>query len=593
MIWAVQTPIALATALELDAAILQAAITGCLALLCAFLYQRYGKTYFAWYASAWALYVLRLGAIMGFLLTRNWTWLYWHQVITGWTALALLYAALVFSRQVRWRRTYLLAALFPLLWAYIAIYQMDNFFLAAGPAVLFLSLATLWTGWVFLRYWRLVGSTGAGILACAFLLWSIHHLDYPFLRARGAWAPWGYYLDIAFALAVGAGIMILVLDDLGRGLRALTELSGDLQRRGRSDVLTALLARPLTLPAVRGSALYLRETGRFERGAGQVAHWTGNPPEAATALALQAAMSTGRPQVTNHGKLIQGKNREDSIAYVAVLPVFTGTEASGALVLTGDARDPFTALDDDFLQALGRQVGAALANADLHERLQARTVELAHLSARMLEQHEEERRRLSRELHDETAQVFSAVKMELELLRGQVPEMAIPRLERMLGLIDKGIRGIRSVVNDLRPSLLDDLGLLPALRSLVADFSERSSIGISLQAPQGLPPLSKDAELALFRALQEALSNVVRHANARAVSVQIEVKGRSLMLVVADDGTGPHTTDTALLEREGHMGLTGMRERIAALGGSVRFDGRPGTGARVEVQVPITTGEAA
>lgn len=587
-----QTPIALATALELDAAILQAAITGCLALLCAFLYQRYGKNYFAWYATAWTLYVFRLGAIMGFLLTRNWTWLYWHQVITGWTALALLWAALVFSRQVRWRAVYLLAALFPLLWAYIAIYQLDNFLLAAGPAVLFLSLATLWTGWVFLRYWKAVGSTGAGILALAFLLWSLHHLDYPFLRARGAWAPWGYYLDIAFALAVGAGIMILVLDDLGRGLRALTELSGDLQRRGRSDVLTALLARPLTLPAVRGSALYLRETGRFERGAGQIADWTGRPPEDRVAAALQVTISTGRPQVTDDRPLIPGERR-DAIAYVAVLPVFTGTEASGALVLTGDARDPFTALDDDFLQALGRQVGAALANADLHERLQARTVELAHLSARMLEQHEEERRRLSRELHDETAQVFSAVKMELELLRGQVPDIAAPRLERLLGLVDKGIRGIRSVVNDLRPSLLDDLGLLPALRSLVADFSERSAIRITLDAPPGLPPLSKDAELAVFRALQEALSNVVRHANAKAVSVQIAVRGRALALVVADDGSGPHTTDTALLEREGHMGLTGMRERLAALGGSVRFEGQPGAGARVEVQVPLTAGEAA
>jgi len=588
----VQTPIALATALELDAAILQAAITGCLALLCAFLYQRYGKNYFAWYATAWTLYVFRLGAIMGFLLTRNWTWLYWHQVITGWTALALLWAALVFSRQVRWRAVYLLAALFPLLWAYIAIYQLDNFLLAAGPAVLFLSLATLWTGWVFLRYWKAVGSTGAGILAFAFLLWSLHHLDYPFLRARGAWAPWGYYLDIAFALAVGAGIMILVLDDLGRGLRALTELSGDLQRRGRSDVLTALLARPLTLPAVRGSALYLRETGRFERGAGQIADWTGQPPEDRVAAALQMTISTGRPQVTDDRPLIPGERR-DAIAYVAILPVFTGTEASGALVLTGDARDPFTALDDDFLQALGRQVGAALANADLHERLQARTVELARLSARMLEQHEEERRRLSRELHDETAQVFSAVKMELELLRGQVPDIAAPRLERLLGLVDKGIRGIRSVVNDLRPSLLDDLGLLPALRSLVADFSERSAIRITLDAPAGLPPLSKDAELAVFRALQEALSNVVRHANARTVSVQIAVRGRALALVVADDGSGPHTTDTALLEREGHMGLTGMRERLAALGGSVRFEGQPGAGARVEVQVPLTAGEAA
>src|SRR4029453_13957350 len=112
---------------------------------------------------------------------------------------------------------------------------------------------TLWTGWVFLQYRRMVPSSGATLLAVAFGLWGLHHLDYPFLRARGAWAPWGYYLDILFALAVGAGILLLVLDDLRRGLGALAALSADLQRRGRDrDVLDALLARPFTLPAVRG-----------------------------------------------------------------------------------------------------------------------------------------------------------------------------------------------------------------------------------------------------------------------------------------------------------------------------------------------------
>src|SRR4029453_119280 len=97
-----------APAVELHAALLQAAITAGLALLCGFLFQRYRKPYFAWWAVAWGLYLLRVGAITSFMLNeRQPIWLYWHQVITGWTALALLYAALVFSQGVRWRMRYL------------------------------------------------------------------------------------------------------------------------------------------------------------------------------------------------------------------------------------------------------------------------------------------------------------------------------------------------------------------------------------------------------------------------------------------------------------------------------------------------------
>ena len=150
------------------------------------------------------------------------------------------------------------------------------------------------------RYRRTVPSSGATLLAVAFGLWGLHHLDYPFLRARGAWAPWGYYLDILLALAVGAGILLLVLDDLRRGLGALSALSGDLQRAGREqDVLDALLARPLTLPAVRGSALYLVGAGRrTTSSAGPVpaANWPESPIPASGAALLARVIQTGRPQ---------------------------------------------------------------------------------------------------------------------------------------------------------------------------------------------------------------------------------------------------------------------------------------------------------
>lgn len=589
---AMQATLPPATTFELDAALLQAVITAGLALLCAFLFVRYRKPYFAWWSAAWGLYLLRVGAITSFLISSDWIWLYWHQVVTGWTALALLYAALVFSQQIRWRWWYLGLVLFPPVWSYVAIYRLDHFLLAAGPAVLFLSLATLWTGWVFFRYRRRVPSSGATLLAVAFGLWGLHHLDYPFLRARGAWAPWGYYLDILLALAVGTGILLLVLDDLRRGLGALSALSGDLQRAGREqDVLDALLARPLTLAAVRGSALYLvsGDGARFVRGAGVCAGWSQSDLPAPAAGVIARVIQTGRPQFT--GEWVDEKPGGSAYPYAAVLPILRDEGVIAALVLVGDARDPFTALDESFLLALGHQVGAALENADLYRRLETRTVELARLSARMIEQHEEERRRLSRELHDETAQVFSAVKMELGVLRGAVPPEQAARMDQVLELIDTGIGSIRSVTNDLRPSLLDDLGLLPALRSLVADFSHRSGIRTGLAAPSALPQLSREAELALFRALQEALSNVLRHADARTVDIGISVSAEGVLLQVSDDGRGlPEAVTAGTVELQGHMGLAGMRERITALGGTVRLRGQAGAGALLEVVVPAPVG---
>ncbi len=576
---------------ELAAAYLQATITVALAVLCLYLHRRYRKPYFRAWALAWVVYALRMGAIISFMHTSWPAWLYWHQVLTGWTALALLWAALVFWRRAPWRPAYALLLLFPPAWSYLAIYRLDNFFLAAGPAVLFLSAATAATAWAFFRYHRETGSAAARLVAFAVLLWALHHLDYPFLRARGVWNPWGYYLDLLFELSLGLGILLLVQEDLDEGLRALSALSDELQPRGPTEELpVALLERALTLRAVRGSALFLAERGALAAAAaGSCRGWTSAVPPGVGPV-LDRVVATGRPQVEGGG----GGAGPDlgGHRYLAALPVFRGDAAAGALVMVGEARDPFTALDTPFLVALGQQVGAALENADLTLRLAERTEDLERLQTQLLRRHEEERRRISRELHDETAQVLAAVNLQLGVLQEQgSPELAAA-LDRARTLVGQGIGTIRSVTRNLRPVALDDLGLVPALRALSRDLAGDGDapLTVRFEAHGGRPAVGPDAELALYRTTQEALANAARHADPSRVEVTLAVDDGGVTLTVDDDGPGfPPEVGPSGGGRQ--SGLVGMRERVAQLGGRVRLGRADIGGARVQVWIPASNGD--
>ncbi|MFQ5529197.1 MAG: sensor histidine kinase [Gemmatimonadota bacterium] len=571
-------------ATELAAAFLQTGITVGVAVVCVFLYARYRRPYFAIWALAWTIYAVRLGAIISFLVSEQRLWLYWHQVLAGWTALAFLWAAVSFSQQSQWRRSYWLLVAFPPVWSYLAIYRLDNFLLAAGTAVLFLSVATAWTGVVLWRHHRRIGSQPAAFTAMAFFLWSLHRLDYPFLRARGAWNPWGYYLDIVFELAIGAGILLIVLEDQQRGISVLSKMSGDLQTgRKESELLDALLARPLTLPAVTGSAMYRFSDGVFGKGAGACSLWEGNPPTGAAGDALERLRELGTPQVFpgTSGPDGEGNNHP----FAAALPVFRGDRLEGALVVVGNVRDPFAVLDTPFLVALGHQVGAALANAELHDALEERTAELERLASRMVHQHETERLRLSRELHDESAQVFAAVKLQLGVVRESAAPEHQAALDRAEELVGTGIRSIRAAARELRPALLEDLGLIPALHALAADFGEKSGLPVSTDLAEEVGTLDTMSELALYRSLQEGLSNIARHARgASRVDVRLALTDSALALEIRDDGAASRTSPPG--EVQTGTGLIGMRERISALGGTVTLN-RSAGGAALRVSIPL------
>lgn len=569
------------TGVELDAAILQVAVTLGAALYALFLSRRYRKAYFRWLAIACFLYVARLGAIISFLITENPSWLYWHQVTTGWTALALLWTALVFSRQLPFRPAYALTLLFPVAWSYVAIYVLDHFLWAVLPAVLFLSGVTAWTGWIFLDYWKRVRSPGAGFLGAALLLWAAHHLDYPFLRAQGAWTPWGYYLDVVLLLSTLCGVTVLVLDDLRGGMRALTALAAGTTAAGGATA--ALLQHALALPAARGAALYrLDDAGlTFNGGVGSAAAWASLPLTPASARAIDDAMATRRPVVRPDWVAPDGRTH----GYTAILPLACRVALPQALVVAGDTRDPFAALDDSFLVSLGTQLGSALDAGELVARLQERTAALERLSTRVVRHDEDERRRLSRELHDETAQVFAALKLHLGLLQERGGPASREPFDQALGLLDEGIRSIRSVTETLRPAVLDELGLVPALRSLITDFSARSGTPVVATLPGDDWRLGTDVELALYRALQESLTNALRHAGANALRVSLTRAGGEVTLAVDDDGVGL-TGSLAAFESNGKRGLSGMNDRVTALGGRLVLERSSQGGTQVRVTLP-------
>jgi signal transduction histidine kinase len=568
---------------EIAPALLQLAVTLGLAALFFYLHRRYRKRHFLWWSVAWGIYSLRLVCIIVFLASNQWTWLYWHQVATGWTAFAFLWAALVFSRQERWRPAFLLFLLFPPVWSWVTIFRLDDFGLAAGTTVAFLSAATIWTGVVFERYRRRTGSPAAGILAITLLLWGVHHLDYPILRARGAWNPWGYYLDLLFVLAMGGAVLLLVVEEQRQGLLTLSALSGDLRRPAAGDSIELLLRRPLALRGIQGAAL-MKATDAgvvVVRAVGQCAAWTEAVP-GPVAARVREALSGGQPMLESERRPAPGVP-----PFTAILPLHTGGSGTVAFVAVGDVAAPFAALDTRILVAVGEQIGAVLDNAELDLALKRRTEDLERLSLRISEQHEAQRRRLARELHDETAQVFAGLKLQLGSLREAAPAEFAPRFDRLLELVSAGTRSIRSVAEDLRPALLDDLGLVPAVRALVADFREWSGLEVLLEVPVPLPALDAEAELALFRAAQEALSNVARHAGASRVRVTVAPGASGVLLVVEDDGRGLVEQELSrIASGPGRSGLFGLRERIGAVGGTVELAHAAPRGLRLSVSLP-------
>ncbi len=281
------------------------------------------------------------------------------------------------------------------------------------------------------------------------------------------------------------------------------------------------------------------------------------------------------------------------------VPIVLRGRNLGNLYLTDKEGDTaFTGDDEQVLMQLAAHAAIAIENARLYgrtsESLERRVAELheanaqlAYLSSLAISAQEEERRRLARELHDDTAQELASLLVRLRVLeRTTDPHELRARLHEFRELIARALDGVRRMAMDLRPSALDDLGLVPALEAHARAMTDRWGVRVRLSATGIETRLPADVELVTYRIVQEALSNIFKHAQATEVSVALAAGAGELHVQVRDNGHGFDVEQT-LASRERGLGLFGMQERASLVGGRVDVTSTPGSGTEVHATIPI------
>lgn len=246
-----------------------------------------------------------------------------------------------------------------------------------------------------------------------------------------------------------------------------------------------------------------------------------------------------------------------------------------------EARAPATLVSDPLVELL-----RSTLNSMLGQMGRDRT-RLHSLSAGLIRAQEEERKRVARELHDEVGGITTALQASLQNLMGDGPDhRPQAELQRALSLATEAAKAVRRVAYEMRPSILDDLGLVPALESFAEEALSSCQVDFQIPGVQGrLPP---PVEITLYRALREALSNVSRHAGAHHVKILIQQTKDRVEAQVEDDGIGFDIEHVLHAAPEAAVGLLGMQERLALLGGTCQLDSQPGQGTRIVLRVPLT-----
>jgi two-component system sensor histidine kinase NreB len=268
------------------------------------------------------------------------------------------------------------------------------------------------------------------------------------------------------------------------------------------------------------------------------------------------------------------------------MPLRISEQVIGVLVIGFNKPYNWLPSEKELLAAIAERSAMAIEKARFTDTLREREVRIAELSAHLLRAQEEERKRISRELHDATGQQLMVIRLYLGMLDGNSgdPGELRKKISETVTVVDQTIEGIRRIIAKLSPLVLEELGLIAAIRKDAKDFTKRTGVRTRVAVSDSVGRLSNQTETAIYRVIQEALHNVAKHAKAKNVTLQMARQDDAISLVIQDDGVGISAGPVP----GRNFGLAGMQERVSMLGGTVKVGSSKNKGTRIEVRVPVT-----
>jgi len=275
----------------------------------------------------------------------------------------------------------------------------------------------------------------------------------------------------------------------------------------------------------------------------------------------------------------------------AAIPLRVRDKILGVLTIASHDARKFSGEDVQLLESIASQIAIAVENATLHQEVQHKDESRGELLGEIFSIQEEERRRIARELHDETSQSLASLAASLEAVAVMLPsgaDKARARLKKIEQVALSALDEIHRIIYELRPTLLDDLGLVAAVRWLANNNLGSAGIEVIFKTTGRVRRLTPKVETILFRVIQEAVSNIARHAHARHVDLTLRYKKDTIIVHIKDDGEG-FAVEEAMSSRERPrgLGLLGMKERVELVHGALNIRSVPGSGTEVQMEIPL------